>query len=266
MKIDLQFKKIYEIKPITNTKNYYLIYWCCFFIISFCIGLYTSCDYQSSIYVKGSCNTILLMAGQVYMMKSNENIFIYIMPIIDLMWDGRNGQYYNCYSNITDIKTTYFSDIMAETSFIGDFICNGVSWLTLTKINIDESPVWIKNVIIEDYNQMVNNFTGPFSVEYNIENKTKYVSSVTKSYYTIFNFDILEAISKYTNAINTLDVVVSYQCRSCYDKINSFNFQSFIRLIITMGSILSIGTFISNKIIPNFFKYENNVELIKLSQ
>lgn len=258
MKINLQFTRIYEINPTSNTRNYYLIYWFCFFIISFCVGLYTSCDYQSSIYVKGSCNTILLMAGQTYLMKSNEDVLIYIIPERDLIWDGRNGLKYSCYSNINIIKTTYFSDLMAETNFLGNFICNEIPWLKLSSVNIDNSPPWLKNIIIEDYNQIVENSTGPFTVQYEIKHNIKKISNIINTYEVIFNTNILETLSNYTEAINNLDVAVSYQCKSCYNKIKSFDFQSFIRLIITMGSILSIGTFIANKIIINLFKYKNH--------
>jgi hypothetical protein len=198
------------------------------------------------------------MAGQTYLMKSSENVLIYIIPEIDLIWDGRNGLKYSCYSNITTIKTTYFSDLMAETNFLGNFICNEIPWLTLSSVNIDNSPLWLKNIIIDDYNQIVENTTGTFTVQYDIKHNIKTISNVINTYNIIFNTDILEIISNYTEAINTLDVAISYQCKSCYNKINSFDFQSFIRLIITMGSILSVGTFIANKIIINLFEYKNN--------
>lgn len=254
--MNLQFTKQIEIKPSKNTKYYFIVYWIIFFVISLCVGFYTSCDYQSAIYTKGSCNKVLLTAGQDYPMRSNETIFI--KPLIDIKWDGRNSIYYNCYSNITFVQIDISTQIKADISFRGVFICNDKPWLTLSETTISNSPTWMQYFVNNSYSyiELNNNFTKPYSILIDIENKIQTVYDIESINNITFNTDIFNVISEYTKSINNLDVVTSYQCRSCYGHMETFSFQSFVRLIITMGTIFSFATMISTKIIPIILDYK----------
>ena len=261
--MNFQFTKNYELIPYKNTKKYFLLFWFMFLIFSLCISFYTSCDYQSSIYTKGSCNKVLLTAGQKYPMKTVDDDTIYVTPLRDLKWDGRNTLSYNCYSDITFIKIDILNEITADINFLGSFICNNNPWLSLSKTNVEESPKWLKTIIKTNYKELNNNFTKPFTILYDILNKEKTIFGTNITENIIFDNEILNTISNYTEAVNNLDVGISYQCRSCYGYINTFDFQSFIRLIVTTSSILSFANIISTKLIPIMLKYryepDNNV-------
>lgn len=252
--MNLQFTKLVELSPNRNTQKIFLLYWTLFLIISILIGLYTSCDYQISDYQKGSCNVVLLTAGQNIPMRSNETIFI--TPLVDLFWDGRNGLKYNCYSNITFIKVDIINSITANINFLGDFICNGKHWMKLSDTTLTNSPTWMQSIIDESYVELNKNFTNPFTILFDIKNEIQTVFTIYDEVNVTFNKNIFNTISQYTNAVNNLDVVTSYQCRSCYGHMDTFDFQSFIRLIITMGTFFSLATLISTKIIPKFLNYQ----------
>lgn len=263
--MNLQFTKQIELTPHKNTKKYFLSFWLIFFISSIFIGLYTSCDYQSSIYQKVSCNKILLMAGQNYPMRSNNDDIIFITPLTDLFWDGRNGLKYNCYSNITFIKVDILNSITADINFIGSFICNQKPWMTLSDTTMNKSPIWMKDIINNTYRGLNENFTIPYSILFDINNKIQTVFTNYNKTNITFNINIFKILSQYTDAINNLDIAISYQCRSCYYHMDTFGFQSFVKLIITMGTMLSFATIISTKVIPLFlnYKYELTNELSK---
>lgn len=254
--MNLQFTKIVEIYPNNNTKKIFILFWITFFISSISIGFYTSCDYQISDYQKGSCNPVLLTAGQNYPMRSNETIFI--TPLIDLFWDGRNGLKYSCNSNISFVKIDIMNSVTANINFWGYYTCNEKPWLTLSDTTITNSPTWMQNIVNECYMKFTPNFTNPFTISFDINNQIQTIYTINGEVNVTFNKNMFDTISQYTNAINNLDIVTSYQCRSCYGHMDTFGFQSFVRLIITMGTIFSFATIISTKIIPLFLNYQYN--------